>query len=706
MGEQWKTKLKKFWKRVTFKGKKIKDEIKLKWLFFKAELKKLEHYGGRIVWKILVGIWGGFKALFTLFLTVLIVGGIGGITYFLYLYNSTHFIVEKLVYYHPPLTARFFDRNGNWLGYRYSLENRIYVKYNQIPGRVIEALLATEDTAFFEHPGINLQAIIRALIKDIKAGKKVEGASTITQQLVRNVYLSRRKTIERKIKEVILALKLERALSKEEILERYLNQVFFGNGFYGIRTASLGYFHKELNQLTLKEIAMLIALPKAPSRYNPVLHYEANIKRANNIIKRLYSLGWIGVEEYRKAILERPKVYKRMMTEKGGWAIDTSIKRLKGKISDLLSGGYDIYLTIDLPTQMLAEEALQWNYRRILEKHPDLNQTLNGAMISIDQATGEVKAIVGGVEYKRFGYNRAYQSARSLGSGIKPFIYSIALNNGYNPATMIPDIPKTYRVKINGEWKLWKPHNYEKNSLGMITLREALVHSRNLATLNLVAMLGLEKIVKGLEKFGFVDFPKNMSIGLGSFGDSVWDFAERYTNISNYGVESKLFIVKRVISQRSGEMVLENNPQHRQSEPPEQAYLMINIMEEVVRRGTGTKAAVKGIEIAGKTGTTNDYRDAWFNGFTPDTETIVWFGNDDYNSLGRGMTGGRVSAPLFAYFYKKLLTIHPELKRHFKVPKEIKKFTLPNGEVEIFTPISPPPDFSNSPVNEGASPFF
>jgi penicillin-binding protein 1A len=395
-----------------------------------------------------------------------------------------------------------------------------------------------------------------------------------------------------------------------------------------------------------------------------------------------------------------------MLNEQAGWAIDTDIKRLAPKIKDLLSGGYDIYLTIDLPTQKLAEEAVKWNYRRILAKRPDLNGTLNGAMITIDQTTGEVKAIVGGVKYEKFGYNRAYQAERSLGSGIKPFIYSIALNNGYNPATLIPDIPKTYKVKINGVWRLWKPHNYERNSLGMITLRDALVHSRNLATLNLVAMLGLDKVVAGLKKFGFKKFPENMSIGLGSFGNSVWDFAERYTNISNYGKESKLFIVKKVVKQRSGEVVLENHPQHRVTEPPEQAYLMINIMEDVVKRGTGTRAKVNGIEVAGKTGTTNDYRDAWFNGFTPDTETIIWFGNDNYTSLGRGMTGGRVSAPLFAYFYKKLLIIHPELKRHFKIPKGVKKFTLPNGKVELYTKESPPPNFTGSPAQTPSSPLF
>ncbi|MEO1941316.1 MAG: PBP1A family penicillin-binding protein [Campylobacterales bacterium] len=680
--------------------------LKALWLLGKIYISKILKGLGVFLTRLGVEILRIIRLLFTLFL---ILAGIGvgvGIGYFLYLYNSTHFLEEKIIYYHPKLTTRFFDREGHWIGYRYQQENRIYVRYNQIPGRVIETLLATEDTSFFEHPGVNLNAILRALIKDIKAGKKVEGASTITQQLVRNLYLSRKKTIERKIKEIIIALKVERLLTKEEILERYLNQVFFGNNYYGIRTASLGYFHKELPQLTLKEIAMLIALPKAPSRYNPITHYEANIQRANNIIRRLYSLGWISFQEYKKAILERPKVYREMLPDEAGYPIDTALERLKGKLPHLLSGGYDIYLTIDLPIQKLAEETVKWNYNRLIQKRSDLNGSLNGGLISIRQQSGEVLAIVGGIEYKPFCYNRAYFAKRSVGSGIKPFIYSIALNNGYNPATLIPDIPRTYRVQINGVWRYWKPQNYERDSKGMIPLREALVHSRNLATINLVYQLGLSVVIEGLKEFGFKNIPENMSISLGSFGETLWDFAERYTNISNYGKESQLYIVRKVVSQWDHSILLVNTPRHRRTEPPEQAYLMINIMKDVVKRGTGRKAQVPGIEIAGKTGTTNDYRDGWFNGFTPDTETIIWFGRDDYKPMGRGMVGGTVSAPAFAYFYQRLLLLHPELKRHFPVPEGVHYFTLPDGRKELYTKKSLPPPPTASTGEGEVTPLF
>ena len=630
------------------------------------------------------------------FLLVLIIIAISILFLYLYdFYKTIDFNADKIINYNPPQSALFYDRNGNLLDIRYSKENRLYVKYKNIPARIIETLIATEDTSFFEHPGININAILRALIKDIKARKKVEGASTITQQLVRNIYLNRKKTIQRKLTEIMIAMKVEHILSKEEILERYLNQVYLGHGYYGIKTASLGYFHKNLKDLTLKEIAMLIALPKGPSLYDPTRNYELNLKRANFILKRLYNLRWITTEEYKKAILSTPKVYKRILTPKAPYAVDTAIKRLIKEYPDLLSKGYNIYLTIDLPTQQLAQKTIKWNYQRILKLNPKLNPNqLNGAMITINQKNGEVLAIVGGVDYKKSKFNRAIQSKRSLGSSIKPFIYQIALNQGLNPGSLIPDIKRKFKIDTNetdnDEDKYWKPKNYEKNALGLITLREALIHSRNLATINLSLELGLNNIISNLYDFGFKKMPNNLSIVLGSIGESMWDMSELYTIISNYGIKSQVHIVKKITLPKADITII---PEYKQTQiqPDYQAYLMIDILKDVVKRGTGRKAKVKGIEIAGKTGTTNNFLDAWFDGFTPDTQTLIWFGNDDSTSLGKSMTGGRVSAPAFRYFYKHLLTIHPELKRIFIRPKEVKTYITINGEKELFTPLSPPP---------------
>ena len=630
------------------------------------------------------------KKILAVFLVLLLLGVLAGVGYALYLYNSTRFASEKIIYYSPPLSTRFYDRNGNLLDVRFSKENRFYVKYDEIPPRVIETLLATEDTSYFEHPGINVNAILRALIKDIKAGKKVEGASTITQQLVRNIYLNRKKTIQRKIKEIIISMKVEHVLSKEDILERYLNQIYFGHGYYGIKTAALGYFHKPLNELSLKEIAMLIALPKGPSLYDPTKNYDLDLKRANWILKRMYDIGWITDKEYKQALLETPKVYKQMVTPKAQYAVDTAIKILKKEYPDLLYGGYNVYLTIDEPVQKLAEESIKWNYEKLLKEHKDLNASkLNGAMITINQQSGDVLAMVGGVDYNKSEFNRVTQARRSVGSAIKPFVYQIALNNGYNPATLIPDISRTFKVKHtpNGD-KYWRPKNYEKNTLGLIPLREALVHSRNLATINLVLSLGLDKIVKGFHKFGFHDFPRDMSIALGSLGVSMWDMSQNYTAISNYGNKSYLRLVSKLVNTKNNETIIFKE-KHEEIQPDFQAYLMINMMQDVVRRGTGTRARVPGIQIAGKTGTTNDYKDAWFCGFTPDTQTIIWFGNDDNTPLGKRMAGGVVSAPVFKHFYTELMKIRP-LVREFRVPKEVKKFEY-NGKTELYTKISPPP---------------
>ena len=631
--------------------------------------------------------------MFKKILLVLIILPIIGILGFIgYLYNSTRFDVEKLIYYNPPLTTQFFDRNSNLVANIFSKENRLYAKFDEIPGKVIETLVATEDTSFFEHSGFNIEAIFRALIKDIKAGKKVEGASTITQQVVKMMFLSREKKIKRKLKELFIAIKVENTLSKNKILEIYLNQVYLGHGYYGIKTAADGYFHKPLNKLTLKEIAMLIALPKAPSYYDPTKHYNQNIARANIILRRLFSLGWISKDEYEKAVFEKPKVYNTTLTRnKAPYIIDIALKQLIKEYPDIKTAGYKVTLSIDLATQIIAQKSLKWGYERLKSKYKLDNPTLNGAMITIDSLNGDILSAVGGVDYKKSNFNRIIQSKRAIGSAIKPFVYQIALNLGYNPASKIPDISRTYKIPGDtpNEDKFWKPKNYEKNTLGFITLRMALVHSRNLATINLASLIGLDTIINGLYRFGFDKVPENMSIVLGSFGVTPLKIAEEYTLFSNYGKKVKPRLILSLANDKKG-LFVTYKKKYDEIISPYQAYLMIDILRAVVKKGTGRKARMKEIQTAGKTGTTNNFRDGWWCGFTPDTTTIVWFGNDDNKPLGKRMSGGRVSAPVFKYFYKEFLKLHPERKRTFYIPKGVKTFII-DGKKELFTKISPPP---------------
>jgi len=629
------------------------------------------------------------KKLFTLIFFVII----SILVALIILYSQIRFDVDKIVDYKPELTTQFFDKNGVHLGNIFDKENRIYVEYNNIPPRVIEALVAIEDTNFFEHNGINIDAILRAIIKDIKAMALVEGASTLTQQLVKTMILTRDKKIMRKIKEILLSLRLESLLSKEEILERYLNQVYFGHGYYGIKTAARGYFHKELDQLNLKEIAMLVGLPRAPSFYDPTKNLKYSLIRANQVINRLQRLGWISDNDYETSINYIPTVYNDTLSQnKAPYILDTVINELKDDVSDLKSGGYKINLTVDLEAQKIARDALKYGYDRIIARDKfvgtdeSTTKTLNGAIIVLENNSGAILSMVGGMNYQESSFNRARQSIRQPGSAIKPFLYQVALNLGYSTATQLVDISRTYKYRSEeNEKKVWQPRNYEKNFKGLVSFRYALVHSRNLATINLVTDIGIDILHKELMRYGFENIPFDLSITLGSFGISPLDLSEQYTIFSNNGISVKPYLIKSITNRFYQKIVFEKEEQYLMA--PSQTYLMTSILKEVVDAGTGRNAQVKGLETVGKTGTTNNNIDAWFCGYSPTLQTIVWYGNDDNKPMGKRETGGRTAGPAFAYFYKNWLKLHPEIQRTFKQPKNV--FTQKyNGKMEVFTKTS------------------
>ncbi len=647
------------------------------------------------------------KFLLKLIVALFIVGVLGLIGGYLYLSKDLKLDIQKLVNYNPKITTKIYDRNGELISNIFGNVNREYAKFDEIPSRLVEAVVAIEDTTFFEHNGINPEAILRALIKDIRHMKLKEGASTLTQQLVKLTLLSREKRLKRKINEALLAMKVERTLSKEQIMERYLNEVFYGHGYYGVKTAAKGYFHKSLDELNLKEIAILAGIPQRPSAYDPTRHYDNSLSRANLVLRRMYILGWISKEEFEKYQALRPKIYNSTLKQNRAPYIANEVVRELEKIyPDLMTGGYKIYTTIDLETQRIAQEALKSAYQGILERGKAYEKKsgekidysdLNGAMVVLESKSGDVLAMVGGVDYKKSAFNRAVQSRRQPGSSFKPFIYLSALNAGYSTQSKLTDISRTFSYKDRDEDKEWKPSNYEKNFKGLITLREALVHSRNLATINLVNELGLDYIHDEVTKMGFKDIPKDLSISLGTFSISPFKFTGFYTIFSNQGTRVEPKLVSKVVGLDGGVKQFETIAHPVTS--PEQAFLMTTILEDVVKRGTGRRARVDGIALAGKTGTTNQYKDAWFCGYSPEITATVWFGRDSGKPMHKE-TGGKASAPAFAKFFEGYLKIHPETKREFDKPEGVREVELAKGVKEYFTDLSSPPSDAKESVDE------
>ncbi|PAF45467.1 PBP1A family penicillin-binding protein [Helicobacter sp. 11S02629-2] len=654
-------------------------------------------------------------------LTIIIIVVIAADIYAYKLYKELSPQIDSIVNYNPPevtqiydrknrLIANIYDTDCNANSSKYCGQFRFYAKYDEIPGRMVETLLAVEDTLFFEHGGVNIDAILRAGLKNIIHMRYAEGGSTLTQQLVKNILLNREKNLERKFKEMLLSIRVEQVLTKEQILERYLNSIYFGSGYYGVKTAALGYFHKDLKDLSLKEMAMLAALPKSPVHYDPTRHLGESLKRANVILERMKSLGWISEGEFREGISEIPTVYNQNLTKnKAPYVVDEVLRILSPKVKDLKTGGYKIYLTLDLDYQNLAQASLKKGYENIIYRHiekvasyrkrhklkplsdeeiADINasyQNLNGAFVATNPHTGEVLALVGGIDHAKSPFNRATQAKRQLGSAIKPFIYLMALNAGYSTASHVPDAARRFDA---GDGKIWQPKNYSRGFYGFVTLQYALQHSLNISTINLSSAVGFNNIYKNLTDFGFYGFQKDPSVVLGSLSISPLEAAKQYSLFSNGGVIVDTYLIRKIVAKDG--TVREFVPISKDITTKEQAYLVTSILKDVVQSGTGKRARVEGIDIAGKTGTSNDIRDAWFSAFTPSVQLIVWYGRDNNTSIGSNDAGGVIAAPVAGNFIKNLLLLDPSIDRRFKRPQGVHSATI-NGVKYDYTNISPLP---------------
>ena len=639
------------------------------------------------------------KALLSLIILTTFIG----VAYVVLLYKDLSADIDKVKHYTPKLASQIYERKNRLIANVFDTEFRFYAKFDEIPPRMIEALLAIEDTLFFEHSGINYDAIIRAMVKNIKNGRFGEGGSTLTQQLVKNVILTRERTFSRKLKEALLTIQVERVLSKEQILEIYLNEVFFGHGYHGVKTAALGYFKKPLSMLSLKEIAMLVGLPNAPSIYDPTKRIDFSLARANDVIRRMYDLGWISKEYAQSALAEVPVVYNQTLTQNiAPYVTDFALRQLSG-IKDIKTGGYTIKLNIDLEYQALAQQALINGYNGIqarlqkVSKNANAQEqdeqsktdTFNGAMVVTDTRTGKILALVGGVDFAKSPFNRATDANRQIGSSVKPFIYQIALDKGYSTATKVPDAARDF----DG----YRAGNVDKSFRGLITLQEALMFSRNLATLNIVQLVGFSAIYDGLLEYGFKDVNTDMTIAIGSLNATPLMLAREYSIFSNYGTRVDPILIDSVIDINGN--VFTYDTQQATITSAQQAFLGVSILREVVANGTGRRARVNGVEVAGKTGTTNNNVDFWFCGFTPDVQAIVWFGRDDSKPIGQYESAGLVAAPVFAEFVGNVLRLDPAQRKKFPVPENVSSKMLDKYNF-YYTSTSPLPSSSNTAAEQ------
>jgi penicillin-binding protein 1A len=678
--------------------------------------------------------------------------------------------VAQLLDYRPPAVSRVFAADGTVIGEFY-IEKRYVLPIYRIPEVVQLAFLAAEDASFYQHRGIDPVGIVRAAIYNYRAGGTRQGGSTITQQVVKSLLLTPERSYERKLKELVLAIRLERELTKAEILSLYLNQIYLGNGAYGVQAASREYFDKDVADLGLAEAALLAGLPQAPSRYSPLRHLDRAKARQRYVLAQMVEDGFVTREEAKSAE-ETPIELKPGESDAVGPAPyfvehvrRTLVARYGSDATYQL--GLNIYTPLDLRMQKIAEEqlaaggrgldgrqgfrgplrqasprelaalrarpasasalpapgtllevvatagadgrarrpggglevywdrgvavippeGLEWATRQHYDPQPGdvlevrvveggkerrslelthANDT-QGALMAMVPATGDVKAMVGGLDYgfRRSEFNRATQAMRQPGSAFKPLVYTAAMDRGFTPASIINDAPISFR---DGTGKLWQPKNFSKRFLGPTSLRTALTESRNVVTVKLVNQMGLRFLLDYLPRFGFTrPFPRNLSIALGTAEVTLLELMEAYSVFPNLGVRVEPRFITR-ITDTDGRVMEEYPADGQRVIAADTAYITVNLLIDAMRYGTGKRAVIDR-PAAGKTGTTNDQHDAWFMGFTPDLLTGVWVGYDHEKSLGKKETGGRAAAPIWKEFMSRALENAPV--SDFTVPNEI-----------------------------------
>jgi 1A family penicillin-binding protein len=550
--------------------------------------------------------------------------------------------------------------------------NREVVTRDKISPELKRAVLASEDSDFYFHHGINPKGVGRAIVTNYTTGGVSQGASTITMQLVKNLFLTRRREYTRKLAEVVLAIRLEQILSKDDILEMYLNQVYWGHNNYGVQTAARSYFNKSASQLTLAESAMMAGLIQAPEQYSPFTSMKNAKFQQEVVLRRMLTLGWISQKEYDTALKEEIKLGR--IRSFGGSALPYITNEVSRELAKkfgrdaLLKGGMRVQTTVDIDFQKMAEDVVKkWHYR-LLRRGLYKNQI---ALVAVDPRTHYVKALVGGVDSKKSEFNRGTQAQRQPGSAFKPFVYYAAFATGkYTPNTIVYDTSVSYRD--GSGW--YRPRNYDNSFGGAMSIRHALKLSRNIPVIKVGKAIGMNKVVETSRTLGIMSPMEPVtSLPLGAIGVTPLEMASAYATFANYGWQSPTTVIARV-TDSSGNILLDNTPKPKLVLDSWAAASTINILQTVISEGTGKNAAL-GRPAAGKTGTTSSEKDIWFVGTVPQLTTAVWVGRDDNKTLSRGATGGSDVAPIWRDFMVRALKGVPA--KSFNPPS---KYTRPKAK--------------------------
>ncbi len=561
---------------------------------------------------------------------------------------------QETIAVYPPLPSgytsiKIFDREGRSVG-RILPEVRYWTPIDRIPVFLQKAVVAVEDARFYEHGGIDIRGIARALVKDVVKGKLAEGGSTITQQLIKNKYLSGEKTIDRKLKEGLMAVEFEKKYTKKQILEMYINEIYYGNGAWGIAQASRLYFDKNPEELTDAESALLAGVPKNPGRYNPWGVSARVVGRRDVVLKRMVELKTITPRQNKKLRAERVTVSQPGQAHYYLAHIKSKLIERYGK-EIIEQGGLEVTTAMDLNLQKLAEKTVRDGVKRI-------SPELQGALVSLDLASGDLLAAVGGVDFSTSRYDRAFLARRQPGSAIKPLIYAAALEKGFTAGSIWDDTPVAYN---RGSNETWKPLNYGREQYGALSLRQALAYSSNVIAVKLLEAIGVPYFVDFAGKLGLSLRANNdLSLALGTEEVTLHDLVQAYTPLANGGLRAESRTIVRVFDRKRNTWA-ENPPAATPVLSPAAAFVTTRMLKDVMVYGTAKslKAFSRERPSAGKTGTTDDYRDAWFIGYTPQVITGIWVGYDKPKPGGKGFTGGSVCAPLWERFMRPALAARP-----------------------------------------------